>query len=106
MTINPRKSGSNPAVCSRHLSGSILLGEVAARTDEIAIACRAYPQQGRLLQEHGPAIELPNRMWPVESRRSPFARTLRHHRLGKGVPLRHAADTAICSFRMRFELDA
>jgi hypothetical protein len=47
------------------LSGSILLGEVAARTDEIAVACRACPRQGRLrtdrlLQEHGPAMEMPN----------------------------------------------
>jgi hypothetical protein len=47
------------------LSGSILLGAVAARTDEITIACRLCPRQGRLrtdrlLQEHGPTMEMPD----------------------------------------------
>lgn len=46
------------------MSGSILLGSVAARTDEITIACRACTRHGRLrmdrlLREHGPAMGMP-----------------------------------------------
>jgi hypothetical protein len=44
--------------------GSILLGDVAARTEEIEVSCRACPRHGRLrtdrlLDEHGPAMGMP-----------------------------------------------
>jgi hypothetical protein len=44
--------------------GSILLGQVAAKTDEIEIACKACPRRGRLRTErlvldHGPAMPMP-----------------------------------------------
>lgn len=45
------------------MSGSILLGDVAARTDSIEIACRACPRHGlrtdRLLADHGKATPMP-----------------------------------------------
>ena len=48
----------------RPMSGSILLGEVAARTETIEIACGACERHGtlrtdRLLADHGPAMEVP-----------------------------------------------
>jgi hypothetical protein len=44
--------------------GSILLGQVAALTEEIAISCKACPRRGRLrterlLAEHGPDMAMP-----------------------------------------------
>ena len=44
--------------------GSILLGDVAARTATIEITCRVCPRRGslhtdRLLAEHGPAMGMP-----------------------------------------------
>ena len=44
--------------------GSILLGAVATRTEEITLACRACPRHGRLrtdrlLLEHGAAMPMP-----------------------------------------------
>jgi hypothetical protein len=46
------------------MSGSILLGNVAARTPEIEVACRACPRRGvlrtdKLLVEHGRAMTMP-----------------------------------------------
>jgi hypothetical protein len=46
------------------MSGSILLGDVAARTETIEIACRACPRHGllktnRLLADHGEAMPMP-----------------------------------------------
>jgi hypothetical protein len=43
---------------------SILLGDVAARAEEIEVSCRACPRRGRLrtdrlLLEHGPAKGMP-----------------------------------------------
>ena len=45
-------------------SGSILLGDVAARTETIEIACRVCPRRGvlrtdKLLTDHGPAMPMP-----------------------------------------------
>jgi hypothetical protein len=47
------------------MSGSILLGAVAARTATIEIACGACPRHGQLrtaalLVEHGPAMAMPD----------------------------------------------
>jgi hypothetical protein len=46
------------------MSGSILLGDVAARTETIEIACGACDRHGtlrtdRLLADHGPAMTMP-----------------------------------------------
>jgi hypothetical protein len=46
------------------MSGSILLGDVAGRTETIEIACRACPRHGvlrtdRLLADHGKAMPMP-----------------------------------------------
>jgi hypothetical protein len=46
------------------MSGSILLGDVAARTETIEIACRACPRHGvlrtdRLLADHGRNMPMP-----------------------------------------------
>jgi hypothetical protein len=46
------------------MSGSILLGAVAARTETLEIACRACPRHGvlrtdRLLADHGKAMPMP-----------------------------------------------
>jgi hypothetical protein len=46
-------------------AGVILLGDVAARTDSITIACRLCPRRGRqrtdrLLRKHGPAMPMPD----------------------------------------------
>jgi hypothetical protein len=47
------------------MSGTILLGDVAARTDHLTISCRACPRRGRLrtdklLIEHGAAMGIPD----------------------------------------------
>ena len=49
---------------TRPVSGSILLGDMAARTETIEIACRACPRHGllktdRLLADHGQAMPMP-----------------------------------------------
>jgi hypothetical protein len=46
------------------MSGSILLGDVAARTETLEIACRACPRHevartDKLLAEHGRAMTMP-----------------------------------------------
>jgi hypothetical protein len=46
------------------MSGSILLGDVVARTETIEIACRACPRHGvlrtdKLLADHGKAMPVP-----------------------------------------------
>jgi hypothetical protein len=46
------------------VSGSILLGDVAARTGTIEISCRACPRRGvlrtdKLLADHGRAMQMP-----------------------------------------------
>src|ERR1700676_5592204 len=52
------------ATFSAMTGGSILLGQVAAKTEEIEIACKACPRRGRLRTErlvldHGPAMPMP-----------------------------------------------
>jgi hypothetical protein len=47
------------------MSGSILLGDVAARSATIEITCRACPRRGvlrtdKLLDEHGSAMGMPD----------------------------------------------
>ena len=46
------------------MSGSILLGDVAARTETLEITCRACPRHGvlrtdKLLADHGKAMPMP-----------------------------------------------